>query len=330
MEKPISVDKIELIGIALAAYQPDLEPFAQQLSSIQSQSYPHWVCVIRFDSPLDETLSQPQIRPFLADSRFVWRENSTRLGHKKNFERAIQDCVELLVDWIACSDQDDIWYPNKLELCLKELKLRPKLSLVHSDMHVLRGTQIESQTAWVTEKRGVHNSKPRHFFVRNIVAGCSMLFDAELARKFPNIPDGVEYHDWWYALVASYHGGVYSISQPLYAYRQHALNEVGITPFQTISQATRKLSWMEILEKCKKTWQRTWSIGRAALKEKLPMSWIERVTFYSGADFGLGFFILALVSWRSDPAYTKACIARSIGKFLCVFVWNKDGRGSRI
>src|SRR5687768_1758619 len=106
------------VGIALAAYKPPTEVFEEQLKSIQDQTYTNWVCVMTFDSSLEETLASPKIAVFKKDSRFIWLENPVRLGHKKNFERAIQETLRHSVDAIACSDQDDVWYLNKIENCV--------------------------------------------------------------------------------------------------------------------------------------------------------------------------------------------------------------------
>ncbi len=304
------------VGIALAAYQPDLEVFAQQLLSIQKQSHTDWICVIALDSPLDPVLSSRLITPFQADARFHWVENKIRLGHKKNFEKAIQESLRHSVSVIACSDQDDVWYENKLSECLRAFSTQGPLSLVHSDMHILENEKIASKTAWALERRGIHNCKPRHFYVRNIVAGCSMLFDAELARRFPTIPEEAEFHDHWYALVASYHGGIRAIHQPLYAYRQHPENEVGVSPYRKLFTLPAGSTFAEILNKCKNGWRKSLRLASAAQREGLPLSIWERITFLSRLDLGFGLLLLAIMNWKSDRPLTRACLARSIGKAL--------------
>jgi glycosyltransferase involved in cell wall biosynthesis len=304
------------VGIALAAYKPAPEVFEEQLKSIQDQTYPHWVCIITFDSSLEETLSSPKISIFKKDPRFVWLENPIRLGHKKNFERAIQESLRHSVDAIACSDQDDVWYPNKISECVQALQAQGPLSLVHSDMHVLEDGKILDGTAWRIENRGITNCKSRHFYVRNIVAGCSMIFDAELARKFPIIPDEAEYHDHWYALVAAYHGGISAVNLPLYAYRQHRNNEVGVSPFQNIFAVPEGSTPSSIFNKCKNGWLKSYRLASAAKRHGLPLRWFEKLIFLLPFDLGLGLILLGLLNWFKDPALTRACLARGAGKAL--------------
>lgn len=302
------------IGIALAAYQPDPRFFALQLQSIVKQTYSNWICVITCDSPLQKIFEASEIKPFQNHPQLVWIENSVRLGHKKNFEKAIQETLKHSVDAIACSDQDDIWYENKLASCLDCLKPMQKKSLVHSDMHVLKNDQILPETAWKIENRGISNHLPKHFMIRNIVAGCSMIFDAELARLFPQIPAELEFHDHWYALIAAFYGGVGAVHQPLYAYRQHGQNEVGVSPFHEIFYVPPGLGKKDIIQKCIRGWKKSQGIFDAANRAHLPVTFTERLLFQFRWDFGLSLFVLGLYHLFSDPPLARACFARGAGK----------------
>jgi len=313
--------KIRRIGIALAAYQPQVEIFAEQLASIQDQTWTAWVCVLSFDSPLEALRADPRLAPFFIDKRFLWIENAERLGHKKNFERAIQKALEQGVDAIACSDQDDVWYPKKLARSVEELEKRGALSLVHCDMHVLRDVgrgiwRHDAKTAWKMERRGVHNTRPHDLMVRNVVAGCAMLLDAELARSFPLIPEGVEFHDYWYALVASCHKGVWPIREPLYAYRQHGVNEVGVSPYQGVLSLPNGVGWVGIRKKFLEAWGKSQAMAKAVSDAKMPLSTLQRVMFFQTWDLGLGFCILGLYHLLDDPALARAYFKRAIGKMI--------------
>lgn len=306
-----------LIGIALAAYQPDPTIFLEQLNSIQNQDFKNWICVITCDSPLQPLTADPRFKPLLEDRRFQWVENEVRLGHKKNFEKAIQKVASLQqVTAIACSDQDDIWYPNKLSKGAEALDRQGKLGLVHSDMHILNGTGILPKTAWQIERRGINNTRPAHLLVRNIVAGCSMLFDAELARRFPKIPEEAEFHDHWYALVASYYGGIGAIDQPLYAYRQHGGNEVGVSPFVGTFTLPKQSTPASILQKCRNGWTKSFRLAQAAERAGLPLTEWEKSVFLRRSDWGRGLLCLGVSQLKTDPPLARACLARGLGKML--------------
>jgi len=302
------------IGIALAAYKPHPDYFYEQLLSIRNQEYQNWNCIVTLDSPVKDLRKMPKLESFLTDSKFIWIENEVRLGAKKNFEKAIQKVLDLHVDAIACADQDDIWFPNKLAVCLDFYKELPSLSLVHSDMNLLIADKISYETAWKLEKRGVKNSRPRHFIVRNMVAGCSMLFDANLARRFPVIPDGVHYHDHWYPYLAARYGRVVPIPKALYAYRQHGNNELGVTPFKSLLYVPNNSPG--ILEKCRANWNKSYSFALSVSQTDGPLPFLDRLVFIYPWDFGIGFLILGLINLRKDPAIARACFSRAIGKVL--------------
>jgi hypothetical protein len=220
------------IGIALAAYQPDRNYFFEQLRSIQSQSYENWVCFVSFDSSYKDIKNDERFKEFFSDSRFYWDENPEKLGHLKNFEKAILSVYSLGVDAIACCDQDDVWFPEKLQCSLEALNEVGALGLVFSDMKLIDETGKTSEsTAWEVERRGVSHCGTFDLLVRNVIPGTGMLMDAKLVGRFPMIPERALFHDHWYPVVASCFGRLQPIRQPLYAYRLHGENVVGVTPY---------------------------------------------------------------------------------------------------
>ena len=99
--------------VVLAAYRPDPELFAIQLRSIRDQTRRDFRCLIGADG------GQEDVRALVAeivgdDPRFEvigWDDN---LGFYLNFERLLL-AVPDDASWVALSDQDDRWYPDKLE-----------------------------------------------------------------------------------------------------------------------------------------------------------------------------------------------------------------------
>jgi hypothetical protein len=220
------------IGIALAAHEPPVAFFAAQLASIVAQTDADWFCVVTLDSPLAPLRDHAELAPFFADSRFRWCENEKRLGVAHNFARAFRLALEAGPVAIAPSDQDDLWYPQKLAVLRRELASKPPLGLVHSDMDLLVGTVIQPHSGWVEARRDVSRVSPEELLIWNVATGAAMLLDAELVRKYPTIPPGVRYHDHFYALAASLHGGVHPVHERLYAYRQHAGNVIGAQAYR--------------------------------------------------------------------------------------------------
>ncbi len=309
--------KIDSIGIALAAYNPDAQYFLEQLYSIQNQTYPNWVCVISFDSDPELFLSKPDFVNIWKDGRFKIIKNPSRLGAKRNFENAIREVVKQGVDAFACADQDDIWFPNKLQISRDELIKRGAGSLVHSDMTIMYEKngkwRDRKSTAWQVERRGIKNSRPQDFLIRNTVAGAALLADIEIAKKFPDIPEAFPFHDHWYALVASTLGGVYPILLPLYRYRQHGHNVLGIHEHKgLISLRDKPWQIQTLIKKLSSKYE--WSLNLARACEEKGLLKSQAISF---VEQNFIFYIQHAASQLfADPALARALLARAFGKLL--------------
>ena len=217
------------VGIALAAYQPNPVWLAEQLGSIAAQTHPEWICLITLDSALEEIRSSPDLTPFMNDARFVWVENSERLGLRSNFQKATQLLLERDVDLIAFSDQDDVWLPEKLAESVAAIRVSGPLSMVYCDAYLLVDgvTRPDRLHDYTIKTRGNMNMAER--IIQPQVSGFCEVFDAALARLHPTVPVESPGHDHWYSLVAAAYGGVHRIDKPLALYRQHTGNTIGIS-----------------------------------------------------------------------------------------------------
>jgi glycosyltransferase involved in cell wall biosynthesis len=312
------------IGIALAVYQPQSEFFEKQLQSLLDQTYQDWFCVITADSSLNEIFKNEKINPFKNHPKFRWHENTAQLGVTKNFEKAIQLCLKENAEVVACADQDDVWYPQKIARSVEVFQQYPPLRLVHTDMHLLyqneKGEEvIGKETGWQAERRGVQHVQPKHFLIRNVVAGCSMLFDADLARKYSEIPKEFYHPDYWYPFLASVYGKVYSIAEPTYAYRQHKENALGISPFKGFFYTNPQSGLMDNLKKFRRVYLKSRDLVSAAVREKISIPFFSKFPITS-FDLGFSLFLMGLYylcsPFERDVPLARACFARALGKAL--------------
>ena len=104
------------VSIALATYNGE-KYLREQLDSILSQSIQDFELVACDDCSTDSTL---KILNEYAEKDFRVKvfTNEKNLGFKKNFEKAIFLCSG---DYIALSDQDDIWTENHLQVLLENI-----------------------------------------------------------------------------------------------------------------------------------------------------------------------------------------------------------------
>src|SRR5579864_1730467 len=120
------------VAICMATHEPPLDLLARQLDSIRAQSHTNWVCVISDDCSSPKRFDEIG-QLITADPRFTLVRSKRRLGFYGNFERALalapRDC-----EYVALADQDDRWYPDKIESLLEALG---DAQLAYSDARVI-------------------------------------------------------------------------------------------------------------------------------------------------------------------------------------------------
>jgi glycosyltransferase involved in cell wall biosynthesis len=218
------------ISVALCTYNGE-RFLPQQLASIAKQTRPPDELVVCDDRSTDRTVAL--LREFAASSPYPVRifENEHNLGYAANFERAIRLCEG---DLIALSDQDDIWYPIRLERSEKEFAAHPQAGLVFSDADVINDSnELAGPTLW--QRLGFAGKRAQdlldgHYVVlakHRFVTGATVMFRAALRDRLLPIGDGW-IHDEWIALIAAAFSDLRPIDQPLIRYRIHDSQEVGL------------------------------------------------------------------------------------------------------
>jgi hypothetical protein len=312
--------QIRRIGIALAVHEPRIDWFAEQLRSLQAQTFNDWRCVITFDSPAARVTGDERLTEILSDPRFRWTENARRLGAAKNFERAIQETLREAVDAIACCDYDDRWYPAKLETLARALERTPGSSLVHSDLDLFDERGKRDGTAWRIERRCPEHAGPWHILVRNVVTGCSMLMDAELARRYPEVPREARLHDRWYALAASCHGGAHVVTTPLLGYRLHAGQDTGLATYRGLLAGLRARppstgGAIALVRECVRVWINARELLRAATERGVPIPRRDR-SLFTRKDLGASLLLAGAGYLRGDRVLARAALAAAVGKLV--------------
>ena len=150
-----------------------------------------------------------------------------RVGFTANFLGALSSIDSY--DYFAFSDQDDIWYSDKITRALEILSEYPegrpslycaRTAVYNEDCNIRLGVSPLFQ-------------KPASFanaLVQNIGGGNTMVFNRVARDLIVRSARGVEVvsHDWWsYQIVSGAGGIVYYDPEPCLRYRQHACNLVG-------------------------------------------------------------------------------------------------------
>jgi glycosyltransferase involved in cell wall biosynthesis len=229
------------ISIALCTY--DGSRFLQaQLDSFAAQSRLPDELVVCDDGSADDTVAI--VERFAATAGFPVRVvcNEQRLGSTKNFEQAIRLCTG---DFIATSDQDDVWLPDKLALCEAALEAEPARGLVFTNAEVVDDAlRPLGHRLW----EAIHFGPWRRWRVRRghgfrmllrqwLVTGATMMFRAQhRAQVLPIPPNWV--HDGWIALVIGALAPIAVVERSTMLYRQHAAQQIG----------GKKYTWRELYD----------------------------------------------------------------------------------
>ncbi len=205
------------IAVCLATYRPDPALLRAQIESIRAQTDPNWICVISDDRSEPERYAE--ILEIVGDDpRFSVSQAPEWIGFYRNFERALT-LVPADVPLIALSDQDDVWYPDKLATLRASIG---SAALVYSDQRLTDPTgQVLRDTMWVG--RSNNRTNMASMLVANTVTGAAMLIRRDVVQRalpFPECP-GMQFHDHWLALVALASGPLAYVDRPLYDYVQH-------------------------------------------------------------------------------------------------------------
>jgi glycosyltransferase involved in cell wall biosynthesis len=200
-----------LVSIAMCTYNGD-RYLQQQINSLVDQTYPNIELVIVDDGSTDNTLRL--LESYKAtDTRITIHQNPQNLGYVKNFEKAISLCKG---DYIALTDQDDIWELNKIEALVNNIG---DAVLIYHDSILIdnNGEKIRLMSDLFNMYTG---NSPLPFLFFNCISGHSMMFTKQLVSVLGAF-DNRFYHDWWIAFVAANTGTVKYLDQALVKYRQH-------------------------------------------------------------------------------------------------------------
>lgn len=129
---------------------------------------------------------------------------------------------EIKADYYAFCDQDDVWYPDKLEVAITQLK---------GNVHFYAcNCKIIDETGKIIRERRVEGEYSFNYmkmFVSGCTQGCSMVFTDAL-REYVNSKsiECISMHDMVLILYAVAFGELYWDTTPRFGYRVHSDNVV--------------------------------------------------------------------------------------------------------
>lgn len=199
-----------------------------QLDSYLEQAWPDWDLLVGDDGATAQDLA--------VLDRF--QQKAGRLGHKidirqgprrgfaSNYLKMLCD-LPSYTDFVALSDQDDVWLAPKLDHAVRALAGLEGPGLYCGARLIwdpLRDTRKLSRTL---------RREPsfRNALVENIACGNTIVLNRaalHLIQCSNDVTDAIPFHDWWiYLLISGAGGQIIYDPVPHVLYRQHAGNALG-------------------------------------------------------------------------------------------------------
>ncbi len=206
----------------------------EQLTSLETQTWKDWYLTVYDDGSTDDTLQiLMRFREHLGEDRVYIGVNNPASGSAKhNFMKLIR---ENKGSYFMCCDQDDVWYPEKIEKSVKRMYRMEKRYgkdvplLVYSELRVVDEQLKEIAPAFHPFMNLRTHSDLAGELIQNQVTGCTVLFNHTLWSYMQRLTetDKILMHDHALALTALLFGHMSYIHTPLMDYRQHGDNSVG-------------------------------------------------------------------------------------------------------
>ena len=241
----------------------------EQLVSLASQTYLPCELVVRDDSSSDRTVDT--VERFARTAPFPVNiiRSTVRRGYASAFLEAASQCSG---DYVAFSDQDDIWKPEKLQRCMAEFEQQSDVTLVTHSAHVLAEGPLRRSRSYPRHTRR-RVTTPESTPIMPSVPGFAMVASrlAVDPRQVVSEPPESVFawdHDDWTMTLASALGKVVFLPEQLVLYRQHDANAWG-APASAVRDRLRVSLAARGREEEMHRWIAEWAREHVQLMERL-------------------------------------------------------------
>ena len=244
------------ISIAMATYN-GAKYLQEQLGSFLHQTQLPDELVVCDDRSSDATLEI--LEAFSQHAPFAVHicRNETNLGYSKNFEKALSLCVG---DIIFLSDQDDVWFSDKIEEMVVTLKMRQDVFVLQTDMVLADEDLTPTSYTQLGNILAIGHS-PDTF-----VAGCGTAIRKAWRDLALPIPSDVVAHDNWIHRLALALDARALHDKPLQYYRRHGNNASNSIASKTVRMTELDAFRAHGLNDASEGWARELERSKATLE----------------------------------------------------------------
>lgn len=191
------------------------------LDSLRAQTFKNFTVYVRDDGSTDATVKLLQSYDrFLA---FHLIPSVKRLGPAQGF-LSILEFAGSQFDFYFFADQDDYWYPDKIERAIAALTPhRQQVALYCSRLEYVDENLEHLKYSPIPRVISLENA-----VVQNVATGCTVAITSRTRTQvLAADPFGFIMHDWWLYLYSAAFGVVIYDPLPSIKYRQHGGNSIG-------------------------------------------------------------------------------------------------------
>jgi glycosyltransferase involved in cell wall biosynthesis len=201
------------ISIALASYNGQ-KYILEQLESFSSQSKLPDEVIVSDDCSTDETTAL--VRKFSLGAPFDVKlyVNKANLGYAQNFANALSKTTG---DLIFLSDQDDVWFPNKINDVYN-------IAISSEALLIMNDAEITDQYLNPSGLSKLNQIKAMGFKDNKFVMGCCAAIKKDLLDLTSPMDSSFPAHDTWISWFAEFMGLKVVCSEVMQYYRRHDSN----------------------------------------------------------------------------------------------------------
>lgn len=203
------------ISVALATYNGAKYIEAQLNSFINQVLQPDEV-VISDDMSEDNTVELIESFSKIAPFEVILLKNKKNLGYSQNFNNAL---IHTTGDIVFLSDQDDVWFPNKISYMIEVINNKPNFMIYINDAEL---TDAKLKSSGLTKYDQIKSARMSDL---EFVMGCCCAIKRQLLDCFLPIPTCIKGHDNWLVEIADGLGQKLIVPKTLQFYRRHGSNE---------------------------------------------------------------------------------------------------------
>lgn len=210
------------VTILMATYN-GADFILDQLRSIRDQTHKKFLLLISDDGSTDGTLEIAKDFAVRTPEMHIQFLTGPCKGSCQNFWNLV-DHISHSTDYVAFSDQDDVWMPDKLSCAIK--KLEP---VIGSGLYGARFIETDANLLPTGVSMRLRTDPSfKNALVQNVFSGNSCVLNRKGVEVLRQIKGRGHIFDWYLYQVFSGAGAklIYD-TEPKYFYRQHKHNQIG-------------------------------------------------------------------------------------------------------